>query len=126
VCDHTPPVITNTPANIPCVEATSPSGAVVTYTNPSATDIVDTSVVVICVKASGSTFAVGVNTVICTARDSHGNSATSSFTIEVGVKPCFCLFVCCLGCFCFVMFFFFFCFVCVFLARICFQFVFCV
>jgi hypothetical protein len=83
ICDHTPPVITNTPANIPCVEATSPSGAVVTYTNPSATDIVDVTVVVVCVKASGSTFPVGTSTVLCTATDGHGNTARSSFTVEV-------------------------------------------
>ncbi len=92
MCDHTPPVIKNTPPNIPCVEATGPSGAVVTYTLPTATDIVDISVLVVCVKASGSTFPVGVNTVVCTARDSHGNSASTSFTIEVCI--CFCFVFC--------------------------------
>lgn len=65
------------------VEATSDTGAVVTYTSPTATDSVDGDVAVSCVPASGSTFALGDTTVVCTAVDAHGNSATSSFVVHV-------------------------------------------
>ncbi|MEQ1752031.1 MAG: HYR domain-containing protein, partial [Prosthecobacter sp.] len=83
VVDTTPPVIVNTPANITGIVATGPAGAVVTFGSPTASDIVDGPVSVFSVLASGSTFAVGVNTVVCTATDAHGNSAQTSFTITV-------------------------------------------
>ena len=40
-------------------------------------------VTVNCSPASGSTFPVGSNTVSCTATDSHGNTATGSFKVNV-------------------------------------------
>jgi hypothetical protein len=80
--DITPPTI-NCPANIPCVEATSPAGAVVFYTNPTAMDNCDGNVPFNAVLPSGSTFALGLNTVVVSASDSKGNSASCSFTIEV-------------------------------------------
>jgi hypothetical protein len=83
VCDKTPPTIRNTPSNIPCVEATSAAGAVVSYTAPTASDLVSGTVTVTCVKASGSTFALGTTTVVCTSSDAAGNTATSSFTVQV-------------------------------------------
>ncbi len=83
ICDTTPPVITGTPANIPCVEATSSQGAEVTYTLPTASDIVDGAVSVTCVQASGRVFPIGTTTVVCTAADVRGNRATSSFTVTV-------------------------------------------
>jgi hypothetical protein len=83
VCDRTPPTIHNTPSNIPCVEATSPAGAVVTYQLPSADDVVDGVVSVTCVLASGSTFPIGSSTVICSSTDAHDNTATTSFTVLV-------------------------------------------
>jgi hypothetical protein len=64
------------PANI-TAEATSPSGAVVTYeatTDPGAT--------INCSPASGSTFALGTTTVNCTATNPLG-SASGSFTVTV-------------------------------------------
>lgn len=81
VADTTPPVI-STPANI-TAEATSAAGATVTYTAPSATDSVDLSPVVSCAPGSGSVFAIGTTGVICTATDSSGNSASSSFNVTV-------------------------------------------
>ncbi len=63
--------------------ATSASGAVVNYTLPTASDIVDGNVPVSCSPASGSTFAIGTTDVTCTATDSHGNSATSHFNVIV-------------------------------------------
>jgi hypothetical protein len=45
---------------------------------------VEGSVPVTCVPASGSTFAIGTTTVICTAKDSAtGESASAKFTITV-------------------------------------------
>jgi hypothetical protein len=80
--DTTPPVISGVPADL-TVEATGPAGAVVTYANPTATDLVDGPVPVACVPASGSTFPLGDTTVDCTATDSSGNSASASFTVTV-------------------------------------------
>ncbi len=73
------------------MEATSAAGAVVTYINPTATDVVDGVVTVTCVKASGSTFALGSNAVICTSTDMAGNSAATAFTIKVrhSLRLCF-------------------------------------
>jgi len=86
VVDTIPPVIT-TPANI-TIEATSASGAVVTFTAPTATDLVDGVIPVDCTsnssaKASGDTFPLGTTTVTCTALDAHNNSATETFTVTV-------------------------------------------
>jgi hypothetical protein len=83
VLDTLPPVISGTPSNISGIAATSPAGAVVTYTNPTATDFVDGVVSVSCVPPSGSTFPVGVTTVVCSATDSHMNGTSSSFTVTV-------------------------------------------
>ena len=80
VRDSTPPVIA--PQADLVVEATSPAGAEVTF-SPSATDSVDGSVAVTASPVSGSTFALGANTVTLTATDAADNSATSSFTVTV-------------------------------------------
>jgi hypothetical protein len=82
VVDTTPPVVT-VPGNI-TVEATSPSGAVVTF-SATATDIVDGSLTPSCTPhKSGDTFPFGTTTVTCSATDSHGNPATpKSFTVTV-------------------------------------------
>src|SRR5262249_21355823 len=70
--DTTPPTITGVPADI-SAQATSDAGLAVTYTMPTATDLVDGTVLVLADKASGSIFAVGTTTVNFTATDSHGN-----------------------------------------------------
>jgi len=64
-------------------EATSASGAVVTYTTPTATDSVDGSVSISCDYESGSTFKLGETTVTCSSTDSEYNSSTKTFTIKV-------------------------------------------
>jgi hypothetical protein len=83
VVDTTPPTIGINP-NI-TVLATSSAGAVVSFGSPSASDIVDPSVSVVCSFPSGSTFPIGVTTVVCTATDDSGNSASSSFTVTVNL-----------------------------------------
>ena len=80
VMDTTPPVLT-LPANM-TVDALSASGAVVNFT-ASANDLVDGPVPVTCSPVSGSLFPLGKTTVNCSATDSHGNSASESFTVTV-------------------------------------------
>ncbi len=82
VKDTTPPTISGVPGDI-TAEATGPSGASVTYTNPTATDLVDGSVAVNCSPASGSTFPLGTTTVTCSATDAAGNTGSASFTVTV-------------------------------------------
>jgi hypothetical protein len=64
------------------VEATSPSGAVVTFTG-SASDIVSGAVAVSFTPASGSTFPLGSTTVHASATDAAGNTTTDNFTVTV-------------------------------------------
>ena len=64
------------------LEATSPSGAVVPYVVPTATDL-GLPVPVVCVPASGGTFPLGGTPVTCTATDGVGNTATSVATMTV-------------------------------------------
>jgi hypothetical protein len=82
VRDTTPPTISGTPAN-QIIEATGPTGAVVTYTAPTADDVVDGTVTASCTPVSGSTFTLGSTTVTCSATDAHSNTASSSFTVTV-------------------------------------------
>jgi hypothetical protein len=83
VNDTTPPVITSHADVIS--EATSPSGATVTYILPTATDNYDSSVTVICDPTSGSIFALGVTIVTCKAEDTAGNHAIDT-TFKVTVN----------------------------------------
>src|SRR5262249_51264756 len=57
-------------------------GAAVDF-SVSATDLVDGTVPVSCVPASGSTFPLGQTTVDCSATDAHGNTGNGSFTVTV-------------------------------------------
>ena len=81
VQDTTAPAIT-VPSDLSS-EATSSSGAVVTYSGQAANDIVDGSIPVICAPSSGSTFPLGTSVVSCSATDAHGNTGTSSFNVTV-------------------------------------------
>jgi hypothetical protein len=79
VADTTPPTLA-VPDSL-SVDATSPSGAAVTF-DASATD--DSGVATVqCLPASGSTFAIGTTTVSCTATDPSGNVAAATFTVTV-------------------------------------------
>ena len=82
VNDTTAPAISDLSSNITKV-ATSASGANVTYTSPTATDLVDGAVNVSCQPASGSTFSLGETTVSCSATDSRNNTAAKSFKVNV-------------------------------------------
>jgi hypothetical protein len=82
VRDTTRPVISGMPSDI-ITEATGPDGAIVTWISPTATDIVDITVPVICTPASGSLIGLGGQTVSCTATDSHGQAKSLTFSILV-------------------------------------------
>jgi hypothetical protein len=78
--------ITGVPADI-TTNATSPSGAVVTYAQPFAIDEAGDSpaATVSCTQASGSTFAIGTTTVTCTATDADDSPSTVSQSFNVTV-----------------------------------------
>jgi len=75
VTDTVAPIV-NVPANI---ISTTP---VVNFT-VTATDAVSGSVPVECSPASGSTFAAGTTTVLCSATDTHENTGYGSFKVTV-------------------------------------------
>ncbi|RYG23438.1 HYR domain-containing protein [bacterium] len=64
-------------------EATDKDGAVVSFTLPSATDLVDQDVAVSADVVSGAKLALGDHTVTVTAKDDAGNETTKLFTIHV-------------------------------------------
>lgn len=72
------------PADV-VTDATGPSGAVATYTPPTATDE-DGAVPVGCSPASGSTFAIGTTTVSCSASDPDDANSPVSTSFSVTVK----------------------------------------
>ncbi len=79
--DTTPPVL-SLPTNI-AVNASSASGASVTYPAATATDNVTASPTITYSNASGTVFPLGVTTVTVTATDAAGNVSTGSFTVTV-------------------------------------------
>ena len=80
VRDTTAPTLT--PPSPITVDATSPAGAVVTYT-AGAVDAVDPHPAITGTPPSGSTFAIGTTTVILTATDAAGNTSSATFTVHV-------------------------------------------
>jgi hypothetical protein len=82
VQDTTAPAIAALPGS-QTTPATSPAGAAVTYAQPTANDLVDGPVAVVCTPASAYTFPLGTTTVTCTAHDEAGNPASASFTVTV-------------------------------------------
>ena len=85
--DTTPPTL-SLPGTI-TASATSPAGAVVTYT-VSATDPDNppSQLTISCAPVSGTTFAIGTTSVNCQASDPASNSTTGSFQVVVnGASP---------------------------------------
>jgi hypothetical protein len=82
VQDTTGPVFSNVPSGV-TAEATGPTGAVVAYTTPTATDAVDGDRPVSCDPASGSTFPLATTTVTCSASDTRNNPNTATFNVIV-------------------------------------------
>ncbi|MCU1367324.1 MAG: hypothetical protein JWN39_2963 [Ilumatobacteraceae bacterium] len=81
--DVTPPTFGSAPSNVVVTTPPGSTTAVVTYSIPVATDDVGTPTVV-CSPPSGSAFPVGTTTVSCTATNTEGLTATTSFTVTVG------------------------------------------
>jgi uncharacterized protein YjiK len=79
--DFLPPTFSNVPFDI-TTEATGATTPV-TFTAPTASDLVDGSRPVSCLPASGSSFGVGTTTVTCSASDTAGNSASTTFHVTV-------------------------------------------
>lgn len=80
VADTTAPTLTQ-PADI-AVTGTS-VGKVVSYALPTASDAVDSSLVVACSPASGSTFGLATTVVTCSATDAAGNTGNTTFNVVV-------------------------------------------
>ena len=83
--DNNDLALVGVPADI-TTPATSPEGAVVTYTPPTAVDDgVPSTATVTCTAPPGSTFPVGSDLVTCTATDPNGtnSSVSASFLITV-------------------------------------------
>jgi hypothetical protein len=81
--DTTPPTFSGVPANR-VIEANGPSGSIVNYATPTASDAVDGPIaIVICSPISGSMFPLGTTAVTCRATDSKGNTGTASFSVNV-------------------------------------------
>jgi hypothetical protein len=77
-----PPVLPNLPDIT--VDATSPSGATVTFGPVSATDKEEGTIAAVCTPASGSTFPIGTTEVTCSATD-HAATTTATFHVIVTV-----------------------------------------
>lgn len=80
VTDSMPPTVV-CPTDILKATDAGTSNAVVHFT-VTATDNVP-GVSVSCSPASGSTFQLGITTVVCAARDARGNTANCMFTVTV-------------------------------------------
>jgi hypothetical protein len=79
--DDAPPPVVTTPGDV-TVAATSPAGAVATFT-VSAKDSVDGTRPVNCTPASGSMFKAGKTTVTCWAFNKRGKIGRSTLTVNV-------------------------------------------
>jgi HYR domain len=80
--DTTPPVMTGLPGDMELVTG-DPTGVLLEYALPTATDDVDLSPVVACDPAPGSVVPLGTTAVDCVASDASGNEAAGSFGVVV-------------------------------------------
>jgi len=87
-CNFEVKVVDTAPPELVCLqdmtlECTGPDGAVVTYSDPTATDTCDPAPNLVCLPASGSVFPLGCTVVTCTADDQSGNMVQCTFKITV-------------------------------------------
>lgn len=82
VVDTTPPSFGSQPADI-TETITSGNGKVVTFTLPTATDLVSGVRPVTAAPASGTTFPTGLTTVTLTTSDTAGNTRTTTFKVTI-------------------------------------------
>jgi hypothetical protein len=86
VVDTTAPTLGPLPDDIR-VTTSDPTGRTVTFTTPTASDVVDESPSVTCAPTNGDHFDVGRTPVTCTAADSEGNSRAATFFVTVVYQP---------------------------------------
>jgi hypothetical protein len=79
--DTVAPVLAGVPADRSV--QTSGTTAVVTWTDPTATDDEGTASPVTCTPGSGTAFPIGTTTVTCRSTDAAGNVGTATFTVTV-------------------------------------------
>lgn len=84
--DTTPPVISNCPDSIVRVVELGSTGLVVTWSEPTATDISGSSFLESRSNAPGDFFFVGATMVTYNFVDSSANSAMCSFTVNVVMR----------------------------------------
>ncbi|MBI1764235.1 MAG: HYR domain-containing protein [Acidobacteria bacterium] len=82
VVDTTPPSFASQPADITDT-ITSGNGKVITFTLPTATDLVSGVRPVTAAPPSGTTFPTGVTTVTLTTSDIAGNTRTATFKVTI-------------------------------------------
>lgn len=87
VADTAGPVISDMPANQTIEIPTGTSTTAATYSLPTASDVVEGPVTVVCAPESDTMFSIGASTVECSAADSSSNVTTESFTITVSTPP---------------------------------------
>ena len=63
--------------------STTSGGTAVSWPPPTALDLVDGAIPVICLPSSGSIFPLGTTPVTCVATDAHGNASTQMFSVVV-------------------------------------------
>ncbi|XP_038068270.1 uncharacterized protein LOC119737763 isoform X5 [Patiria miniata] len=83
VVDNTIPVISNCPANRAVTAAPGATSAVVSWTEPTATDNSGLAVNRVSTAPPGSSFNLGSTAVIYTFTDNSGNEARCTFTVTV-------------------------------------------
>ena len=83
IIDTEDPVIVSCPANQVKNTATNLPTTVVVWNDPQANDNSGQAPAVTCSMDSGSQFQIGQTEVVCEARDSSGNQAICTFTIDV-------------------------------------------
>lgn len=81
--DLTAPVIQNLSEDLVATTDSGSATAIVTWTEPTATDNSGSTVVLSSDYDSGSAFTIGTTTITYTAVDSSNNYATSTFTVTV-------------------------------------------
>ncbi len=82
VVDSMPPQITGVPSAITRVSG-SAAGVSITFPLPTAYDMVDGYLPVSSSKQTGALFSIGTTTVVFSARDSHGNTASARMDVTV-------------------------------------------
>jgi large repetitive protein len=81
--DATAPVLTGvSPDRV--AEANGPTGAIVSFGTPTATDNLDGPIALVgCDPSSGTLFSLGTHLVTCSASDAHSNVGSASFHVTV-------------------------------------------